>query len=89
MPRPQRCYNARMNNILRLSITVKTGKKQNVVKKDPQTGEITVEVKGKPIKGQANKQVVEALAKHFGVPKSSITIKQGLRTRKKLVEIVA
>ena len=70
-----------------IAITVKTGKKQNAVNADPQTGEIIVEVKGKPIKGQANKQIVEVLAKYFGVSKSAVTIVRGTRSKFKVVEI--
>ena len=76
-----------MSNTRRLLITVKTGKKQNAVKEDPQTCDLIVEVKGKPIKGRANKQVVEVLAKYFGVSKSAVTIVRGTRSKFKVVEI--
>lgn len=39
--------------------------------------------------GKANEAVVALLAKHFGVPKSRITILHGHTGRRKLVEITA
>ena len=40
-----------------------------------------------PTEGKANKAVVELLAEHFSVPKSSIHIIKGLKSRNKLVKI--
>jgi uncharacterized protein YggU (UPF0235/DUF167 family) len=37
--------------------------------------------------GRANAAVIEALAKHFGVPRRLVTIVRGARSRQKLVEI--
>jgi hypothetical protein len=45
-------------------------------------------VKSKPIKGEANKEIIKKLAKHFGVSSSSVTIRSGQKTKKKIVEIL-
>jgi len=50
--------------------------------------QVTVGVKSKPIKGEANKEIIKKLAKHFGVSSSSVTIRSGQKTKKKIVEIL-
>ena len=50
--------------------------------------QITIGVKSKPIKGEANKEIIKKLAKHFGVSSSSVTIRSGQKTKKKIVEIM-
>lgn len=49
--------------------------------------QITIGVRSKPVKGEANKEIIKKLAKHFGVPSSCVSIKFGKKTKKKLVEI--
>lgn len=51
-------------------------------------GGLQVAVKEPAQDGKANKRAVELLAKHFGVPKSSVTIKSGQTGRHKIVEIL-
>lgn len=48
---------------------------------------LRVKMNVKPIDGEANKRLLAVLAKHFRVPKSSVKICTGLRSRKKIVEI--
>ncbi len=50
--------------------------------------EITVGVKSKPVNGQANKEVIKKLAKHFGVSSGRVEIRKGHKSRDKIVEIV-
>jgi len=50
--------------------------------------QVTIGVKSKPIKGEANKEIIKKLAKHFGVSSSSVTIRSGQKTKKKIVEIL-
>ncbi len=50
--------------------------------------EITIGVKSKPVDGQANKEIIKKLAKHFGASSANITIKSGHKSRDKIVEIV-
>ncbi|TBR10924.1 MAG: DUF167 domain-containing protein [Candidatus Nitrosotenuis sp.] len=50
--------------------------------------EITIGVKAKPVDGQANKEIVKKLAKHFGVSSANVAIRSGHKSRDKIVEIV-
>lgn len=50
--------------------------------------EITIGVKSKPVDGQANKEIIKKLAKHFGVSSANIVIRSGHKSRDKIVEIV-
>ncbi|MEO9310567.1 MAG: DUF167 domain-containing protein [Nitrososphaera sp.] len=49
--------------------------------------EITVGVKSKPIHGATNKEIIKKLAKHFGVPSASISIRAGSKSKTKIIEI--
>jgi uncharacterized protein len=50
-------------------------------------GEYAVSVNAPAREGKANEAVIELLARHFSVPKSSIRIIRGQTTRRKLIEI--
>ncbi|OBQ35442.1 MAG: hypothetical protein AN487_15600 [Anabaena sp. CRKS33] len=50
-------------------------------------GSLIVHLKSPPIDGKANEELIKLLAKKFDVPKSSITIKSGVTSRKKLIII--
>ena len=50
-------------------------------------GSLTVRLKSPPVDGKANEELIKLLAEKFDVPKSHITIKSGLSSRQKLVEI--
>jgi uncharacterized protein (TIGR00251 family) len=60
-------------------------KKQAIVEEED--GSLTVHLKSPPVDGKANKELIEILAKNFGVTKSQITIQVGLSGRNKLVNI--
>jgi len=49
--------------------------------------ELTVYLRAKPHDGEANIALIKALAKHFKVPKTSITILRGAHSRQKLIEL--
>ena len=49
--------------------------------------EITIGIKSKPIKGEANKEVIKKIAKHFGVSTSQVKIKSGHKSKEKIIEI--
>lgn len=49
--------------------------------------QITVGIKSKPVDGEANREIIKKLAKHFGVPSTSIIIKSGHKSSKKIIEI--
>lgn len=45
-------------------------------------------LKSPPVDGKANKELVILIARHFGCPKSAVSIKSGASGRMKLVTIV-
>lgn len=47
-----------------------------------------VRVDEKAIQGQANKRLLEVMAKYLGVPKSKVSIVKGAKTRDKIIEVV-
>ena len=51
--------------------------------------EISVGIKSKPQKGEANRELVKKLSKYFGVPQSHVKITSGEKSRKKLIQIIA
>ena len=53
-----------------------------------QENQIYIGIKSKPVKGEANKEIIKKLAKHFGVSTSLVHIKSGHKSRKKTVEIL-
>jgi uncharacterized protein (TIGR00251 family) len=50
---------------------------------------LVVRVSAPPDKGKANKAVIDAMAKAFGLPKSAVSITAGEKDRMKLVRLVA
>lgn len=61
-------------------------KKEEIIKKSENSFE--VRVKEKPIKGQANRAVVEALSVYFKIPKEKIRLIKGFKERNKIFEIL-
>lgn len=51
-------------------------------------GSIKVWVKGKPVEGEANKTLINLLAKYYKTTKSKVRIVAGLKSRNKVVEII-
>jgi len=51
-------------------------------------GNFKVWIKAKPIEGEANKRLIEFLAKHFNVAKSNIRVVIGETSRNKVIEII-
>ena len=72
---------------MRIYVKVIPRSSQNKVEKISE-GEYKVKLTAPPVDGEANKMLVEILAKHFEVPKSLVLIIGGKSTRKKLVEIL-
>ncbi|MCV0399275.1 MAG: DUF167 domain-containing protein [Nitrosarchaeum sp.] len=48
---------------------------------------IVIGIRSKPIKGEANKEIIKKLAKYFGVSTSLVRIKAGQKSKEKIVEI--
>ncbi len=53
-----------------------------------QENQINIGIKSKPVNGEANKEIIKKLAKHFGVSTSLVHIKSGHKSRQKIVEIM-
>lgn len=49
--------------------------------------QITIGIKSRPIKGEANKEIIKKLAKHFGISSMKVLIKSGHTSKNKIVEI--
>jgi hypothetical protein len=70
---------------VKVSIRVQPNSRRPGIEQLPD-GTLKVRVAAQPLEGKANQAVIEALAKHFGVPKSRISIIRGETSRNKLVE---
>ena len=65
-------------------IQVQFSKEYLEIKED----QIYIGIKSNPVKGQANKEIIKIIAKHFGVSSTMVQIKSGHRSREKVVEIL-
>ena len=74
-----------MTEDLRFVVRVKPGSTKGPLVETNEEGELTIFVRGKAIDGKANEGVILALANHFGVAKSRITITRGHNARIKQV----
>ena len=54
---------------------------------DTTTGILKIAIAAPPRENQANLELIQFLSKLFKIPKSSIYIKQGLKSRRKLISI--
>jgi hypothetical protein len=71
---------------MKIFVKAKPNSKEESIKKLSETS-FEICVKEPPVKGQANAAIIVALAKHFGVPLSSVKIISGHTSRQKIVEI--
>jgi len=46
-----------------------------------------IKISAPPIEGKANKELIKFLAKHFDIKKSAISIKNGEKSRTKIIQI--
>ena len=70
------------------SVTVKPGSKKAPLIEVTGENSLTVYVRQRAIDGAANKEVIQLLAKHFGVAKSSIEILHGHTGRQKEIRVI-
>ena len=71
---------------MRISVLVKPGSRKNeVVEKD---GEVVIFTNKRAHDGEANRAVVEMIAKYYGIAKGRVKIFQGEKGRMKVVEIL-
>lgn len=52
-----------------------------------QEGVLKIKIKTQPEKGKANKELIKFLAKEWDIPKSSISIVKGMRSKIKILQI--
>ena len=71
---------------MKKQVKVKPNSKQQKIE-EALDGSLTVHLKSPPIDGKANEELIKLLAEKFHVPKSKISIKTGLTSKNKLVEI--
>ena len=50
--------------------------------------EIIIGIKSKPIKGEANKEIIKKIAKHFKISTALVQIKSGHKSSEKIIEIL-
>lgn len=75
-----------MNKRISVKAHPKSSKVQ-VIERDPEHFEVWV--REAPDKGKANQAVVEAIAKHFNIAPSRVSVKTGLASRNKIILITA
>ncbi|HEY9851827.1 MAG TPA: DUF167 domain-containing protein [Leptolyngbyaceae cyanobacterium] len=71
---------------MKKQVKVKPNSKQQKIA-EAADGSLTVHLKSPPVDGKANQELIELLSKKFNVTKSQITIKSGVSSRNKIVEI--
>ncbi|MEN9753433.1 MAG: hypothetical protein RL670_1124 [Actinomycetota bacterium] len=71
---------------MRITVKVKPGSSKGP-RVETIDGELTVFIKERAVDGAANEGLIAALAKHFGVAKSRVTIVSGFTSRIKRVEV--
>jgi hypothetical protein len=49
--------------------------------------QINIGIKSKPIKGEANKEIIKKIAKYFSTSTGMIQIKSGHKTKEKIIKI--
>ena len=67
------------------SITVKPGSSQEKIIENPD-GTLTIYLRAKPHDGEANTALIKLLAKYFNIPKTSIKVTRGAKSRHKTIE---
>ena len=70
-----------------MKLRVKVMANSKIRKIEDLDGLIKVHLTSQPIKGKANKELIELLAEHFNISKSKILITKGFTSRIKEVEI--
>jgi hypothetical protein len=53
-----------------------------------QDDHIEIGIMSKPVKGEANLEIIKKIAKHFGISKANVRIVAGEKSRDKMIEIV-
>ena len=70
----------------KITVEVKTNKKDNKIEKLSQTL-YQVNIKSSPVEGKANKELISVMADYFHLPKSQVEIKVGKTSKTKVLVI--
>lgn len=68
-------------------VVVKTNQRENAVTRTD-ASHFCVAVIARPVDGQANALVQQLLAKYFGVAKSCVTLRAGVKAKSKVFDIM-
>jgi hypothetical protein len=72
---------------MKLNVTViPNAKSYEVIKTDENNYKVRVDATA--VEGKANRRLIEILAEHFNVSKSSVKILKGFKNRNKTIEII-
>jgi len=71
---------------MKIQVKVKPNSKQQQIQESA-NGSLIIRLKSPPVDGKANKELIEVLADKYNVTKSQVSIKSGLSSKNKLVEI--
>jgi uncharacterized protein (TIGR00251 family) len=71
-----------------IRVFVKPGSPQLKCPAGIEDGLVIVEVRSPPVGGKANRELLKALAKFFGVSSSNVSVVKGLKDRNKVVRIL-
>jgi len=73
-----------MPQIIKVKVIPKSSQSKVVEEKD---GFLKVKLTSAPVDGEANKELIKLLAKHFKKAKSGIEIVKGLKAKEKIIKI--
>lgn len=72
---------------MRITVMAKPGSKKGPLVEKSEDGNLTVFMKERAVDGAANEALIGLLAKHYGLPKSRITIESGFTSRIKRIKV--
>ncbi len=71
-----------------IEVKVKPNAGASALRRD-ETGAWSAQLRAAPVDGKANAELIKLVAKHFGCPRSAVSIKSGSSGRTKLVKVEA
>ncbi len=71
---------------VKIYVTVKPHSRENRVE-ETAPNQFLVKVRASPREGKANQEVIESLARYFGVPKGRVALLTGLKSKHKILNI--
>lgn len=71
---------------MKVEVKVKPNSKWPGISEE-EDGSLLVRLQTPPVDGKANQELIQVVAKHFGVPRRDVEIVRGHASRTKLIEI--